>query len=108
MNELQQAAQWEDVLRESREHPVFVLKHSNTCPISAAGFQAFSRYETDVPKFLIVVQTARELSKQIAEDTGVRHESPQAILLKDGRAVWHASHYDIQQENLQKAEQQNH
>jgi len=25
----------------------------------------------------------------------VRHESPQVLILKEGRVVWHASHYGV-------------
>lgn len=107
MNELQTMEEWQDALRQSDEHPVFVLKHSSTCPISAAGYEAFRGYVTDLPKYMVVVQTGKDISKQIADDLSVRHESPQAILVKGRKAVWHASHYDIQQENLQMAEQQN-
>jgi bacillithiol system protein YtxJ len=40
-------------------------------------------------------QHARNVSTAIAERTGIRHESPQAIVLKDGKPVYHASHYDV-------------
>ncbi|WP_251636623.1 bacillithiol system redox-active protein YtxJ [Sporosarcina sp. NCCP-2716] len=105
MNELHTLQQWQDALQESDGHPLFVMKHSSTCPISAAGYQEFLFYETELPKYVAVVQTARDVSQKIAEDTGVRHESPQVLLLKDGKAVWHASHYDIQRDNLAGAEE---
>jgi bacillithiol system protein YtxJ len=43
------------------------------------------------------------LSDTVAERLGVRHESPQALLIKDGRAVWHASHWSITSEALVSA-----
>lgn len=108
MNKLHTLEEWQGVLRETAGQPAFVMKHSSTCPISAAGYQEFLFYETELPKYLVVVQTARDVSKKIGEDTGVRHESPQVLLLKDGKAVWHASHYDIQQETLAGAEERIH
>ncbi len=108
MNELHTLEEWQGVLRETEGHPLFVMKHSSTCPISAAGYQEFLFHETKLPKYLVVVQTARDVSKKIGEDTGVRHESPQVLLLKDGKAVWNASHYDIQQVNLAAAEEYIH
>jgi bacillithiol system protein YtxJ len=48
----------------------------------------------------VLVREDRALSQAIAERTGVRHESPQVICLVGGRAVAHASHYDITVERL--------
>jgi len=49
------------------------------------------------------LQHARALSSAIAEATGVRHQSPQAILLRDGEAVWDTSHGRITEEALGEA-----
>ena len=43
----------------------------------------------------VLVREDRALSLAVAERTGVRHESPQAILLDGGRPIWHASHRDV-------------
>jgi bacillithiol system protein YtxJ len=37
----------------------------------------------------------RDISNQIAVDFGVEHESPQFILIKNGEATYHESHYGI-------------
>ena len=49
------------------------------------------KYEGEVS--LVVVQTARNVSRELATMTGIRHETPQVIVLKDGKAVWNASHF---------------
>jgi bacillithiol system protein YtxJ len=51
----------------------------------------------------IVVQEARPLSDLVARETGIRHESPQVILFRNGKAVWNASHHGITAENLREA-----
>jgi len=56
---------------------------------------------------LLEVQSARELSREVAAITGVRHETPQVIVLKDGRAVWNASHYDVNARSVSEALQAN-
>lgn len=78
---------------KSSEQPVFLFKHSLTCPISSGVYQIVSGIDADV--YLVVVQNARDVSNEIAAKTGVRHESPQAVVIKDGKAVYHASHYDV-------------
>jgi bacillithiol system protein YtxJ len=92
-NEIQDAKQLEALFEKSNERAVVLFKHSLTCPISAGVYQEISKADADVN--LIVVQNARNLSHQVAERTGIRHESPQAIVLKNGEVVYHASHYDI-------------
>lgn len=82
----------------SNEKPVVLFKHSMTCPISSDVYYEVSNADTEIN--LVVVQTARSISNQIAERTGVRHESPQAIVLKDGKAIYHASHYDVTAEEI--------
>ena len=79
--------QFEQVLEEHND--VFVLKHSDTCPISAAA----------------LVQEERKLSDYIAEKTNVKHESPQTFYFVDGKAVWNASHSDINVSTLAQAEE---
>jgi bacillithiol system protein YtxJ len=37
----------------------------------------------------------RALSDQIAKDFGVAHESPQILVIREGKVVYHESHYGI-------------
>lgn len=92
----------DELFQKSKEHPVFLFKHSLTCPISAGVFHEVSGVEGDV--HLIVVQRAREVSNALAQKTGIRHESPQAIVLKDGKPVYHASHYDVTAEVIKSVQ----
>ena len=86
--------------------PLAVLyKHSPICPASGLAYQemlAFRRRRA-VPVYLVDVINHRPLSRALAERTGVAHESPQAILLREGAAAWHGSHFDIQAEALARA-----
>lgn len=103
MQEIYSTEEWDEVLERSLKELVLLLKHSSTCPVSAAGFNAFQKVETDVPKYFMVVQTSRPLSLQIEQDLEVRHESPQLFLLKDGKAAWQATHYSIRAATIKKA-----
>ena len=105
-NEITEAEQLEDLFEKSYTEPIVLFKHSVTCPISGDVYREIARADADIN--LVVVQRARHLSNQIAEKTGVRHESPQAIVLKEGAAVYHASHYDITAEEVsQKVKTEN-
>jgi bacillithiol system protein YtxJ len=104
--DLKSEADFHDFLRRSAGRPAVLFKHSTRCPISAAAlreFEAFAGAEGGVPCARVLVVEQRPLSGFIAEASGVRHESPQAILFRDGRAAWSASHRAITRESLAKA-----
>ena len=100
--EIHSGEELDELFHKSKQQPVVLFKHSLTCPISAGVYREVSGVDSDI--YLIVVQYARGVSNQLAEKTGVRHESPQAIVLKDERAVYHASHYDVTAEDIEKVQ----
>lgn len=99
--ELDTTKKLEQVISASFQKPVVLFKHSTTCPISAGVYQEVSGADADIN--LVIVQNARDVSTAIAEKTGVRHESPQAFVLKNGKAIYHASHYDVTANDIEKA-----
>ncbi len=106
--ELNDLTELESLWQASHETPVLFFKHSTSCPISVRAYQQFQQYlEVDASQqaqnALIVVQTARALSNRLAELTGVKHESPQAILVRNGQAVWHDSHFELKTQTLAAA-----
>ena len=84
----------EKVFRDSFEKPALLFKHSETCGISRSVIRSVSTLDSDI--YLVTVQRSRGISDEIAERTGIRHASPQALVVKNGECVFHASHYDIQ------------
>ncbi|MBX0291540.1 bacillithiol system redox-active protein YtxJ [Hymenobacter sp. HSC-4F20] len=97
---LTQAEQLSDIVRESYEQPVLIFKHSTSCSISAAakgkverqwddaGLENTKLYYLDLLRF-------RPISNEIAEKFGVRHESPQLLLIQNGECSYDASHMGI-------------
>jgi len=77
----------------SRAVPTILFLHDPGCPISRAAYRQMARLGDEIP--LVDVRRAHGLSRAVEERTGVRHESPQVIMLWQGRAVWSASHYAI-------------
>lgn len=87
--------------------PRFLLfKHSTRCPISAAAFEEWQEWQRAHPEAAtawIDVIEQRELVRDFAARTRVKHESPQALLFVAGKVAWHASHGDITVESLEAA-----
>ena len=85
---------------------VILFKHSATCPVSADAYEQFTEFadsNPDFPSVYLVVQEDRELSTEVAETFHVKHESPQAILFRNGNVAWHASHWNITRASIEKA-----
>lgn len=91
----------DELVSRSNQQSVVVFKHSTTCPISAAAYREMSDFEGEVA--LIEVQSARELSREIENRTGVAHESPQVIILRKGQVVWSASHWKVKADSVAEA-----
>jgi bacillithiol system protein YtxJ len=89
----------------SHTDKVLIFKHSTRCAISTMALNRLERawqgaeMTTLRPYYLDLIRY-RELSNQIAQDFGIQHESPQVIVIADGKVIYHASHYDIQYEDL--------
>lgn len=83
--------------------PAVIFKHSPACGGSYLALrvvEAFSNRHPQVPVLMVDVLGQRPLSNAIAEQLGVRHESPQAIVTCTGRATWSGSHSAISVESL--------
>ncbi|MGE7604638.1 bacillithiol system redox-active protein YtxJ [Peribacillus sp. NPDC097675] len=88
------------------EEDMFLLfKHSLTCPVSAEAFDHYQKYVAEHPQVktaYLAVQEARPLSNHIAETYEIKHQSPQAILFKNGKPAWNDSHWRITYDSLDK------
>jgi thioredoxin 1 len=86
--------------------PLVIFKHSATCIISITvkqQYDAFVAANPGVPTRLVVVQQERPLSNAIEDVLRVQHESPQALVVHQGRVLWHASHRRITADALAQA-----
>ena len=107
LTHLHDLAALEAAIEESRQRPVLLFKHSRTCGISCEAFDELHLHLGQAPVEaaykVITVQSHRDLSDEAATRLGVRHETPQAILLRHGKPVWKASHFKITADALLQA-----
>ena len=84
----------------SANKPVLIFKHSTRCSISAMALSRLERAWKDSdnekiePYYLDLIEY-RPVSNQIADTFNVRHESPQVLVIKDGKSVYNNSHSGI-------------
>lgn len=92
----------------SAERPVVVFKHSPICPISAAAQDRFHGWlggsdpDSRIAHVQIDVLAEKPLARGIVAELGIRHESPQVLLFREGELAWHASHGAITGEALRE------
>ena len=104
---LRDRAQLDALLSPGHAHPVLLYKHSTQCGLSTRAADAVlawregHRPPTDVVEIQVIEQ--RALSNEITRRTGVAHASPQALLVKGGRVLWHTSHRGITVDALDQA-----
>src|SRR5262249_13541869 len=104
--DLRQDHDLDQLLERSKTDPVLIFKHSTQCSISIQAYEEFTEFVEAIPGLIcgaVLVIENRKLSNAIADRFGVRHESPQALLIKDGRVLWHASHWSISSDSLSEA-----
>jgi bacillithiol system protein YtxJ len=95
-----------EALENALRADVFLLfKRSFRCGVSVRAFRQYEAFldEHPIPTGWIDVVADRDLARFAASATGVRHQSPQALLLRRGEVAWHASQFDITRESLAAA-----
>jgi bacillithiol system protein YtxJ len=104
---LDSEAQLMDLVGRSFTKPILIFKHSTTCGISANVkdrlVNSWEASPEEVEFYYLDLLAHRGLSNKIASELGVPHQSPQIILLKDGKATYNRSHFSITPEGVQQA-----
>ena len=106
--ELKEESQVESILAESKEHPVLIFKHSTRCSISRTALDRLERNwksENAIPAkaYYIDLLSHRNVSNRVAEYFGIEHESPQVLIVKDGKPVHVRSHLSIAFDDIHQA-----
>jgi bacillithiol system protein YtxJ len=92
------------IIEDSYQRPQLIFKDSTSCGISAHAKEKLAEgtdrlIELATCYYLDLLQY-RSISNRVAQLLEVTHQSPQVIVLKDGRAVYHVSHHAIQPADL--------
>jgi bacillithiol system protein YtxJ len=84
--------------------PVLIFKHSTRCSVSS---MAKRKLESDwnfseiaIKPFYLDLIALRPISNAIASQYGIEHQSPQVLLIKNGKCVYNASHHHISAEDI--------
>ncbi|NLP59059.1 bacillithiol system redox-active protein YtxJ [Lutibacter sp. B1] len=91
--------QLQDIVRESKHKPVLIFKHSTRCGISRGVFSKFEKKidseAENMMYYYLDLLNFRDISNEISKMFGVHHQSPQLLVIKEGKSIADFSHYDI-------------
>ena len=96
---LEHMAQFDMLMTNSFSTPQLIFKHSTRCSISRFVLNAFiANYgysPQDFGAWYLDLLVYRSISNRIAQRLDVVHESPQLIVIKNGKTLESASHENI-------------
>ena len=89
--------QIQEIIELSKQKPVLIFKHSTRCSISSTALNRLERaWNLDQAKaYYLDLIAYRPISNQLAEVFGVEHQSPQVLIIKDGKCIYTESHWEI-------------
>lgn len=90
------------LIEASALQPQVILKHSTRCSISTIAKSRLERAgkPEEVPFYYLDLLTYRPLSNKIAQVFEVAHESPQVLVIKNGKCVFAESHSSIHMDEI--------
>lgn len=98
-----------DKVIEDSYNPKFsaiaIFKHSTRCPVSFAAKARLEmgwKFNDELPAYYLDLIEYRTVSNQIEERFNVRHESPQILVIKNGKCIHSASHISISAKEVEK------
>lgn len=104
--ELNKMEQFDEMDEISTTKSIVIFKHSTRCSISRMALKqfdaAFNYPEEKIDWYLLDLLNHRDLSNEIAHRYNVTHQSPQILVIQNGKAVFNASHDSIAAEDLKQ------
>lgn len=101
-------AQIDEIIAKSFESPIIIFKHSTRCSISSMAYGRLQRGWDDkvLPAsnvYYLDLIAHRDISNQVAATFGVMHESPQVIVVHQGKPIYDDSHMSIRFEAIKES-----
>jgi bacillithiol system protein YtxJ len=93
------------VVTESAGKLVLIFKHSTRCSISRMVLKQFENefdLQDKITPYFLDLLNHRDVSNEIATKFDVYHQSPQLIVIQDGKSIYDASHDSIDAQSLKK------
>jgi len=103
--QLTDLGQLNEIINESNENPILIFKHSTRCGISRMVLRRFENefdLQQKITPYFLDLLAHRDISNAVAKRFDVFHQSPQLIVIENGKAVYHTSHDTIEASKLEQ------
>lgn len=100
---LEELSQIDTIIEESKQAPVVIFKHSIRCSISSMAINRIERsWKADHTKaYYLDLINYRDISNKVAEVFGIQHQSPQILVIENGKCIYDDSHMAIHYATLE-------
>lgn len=90
------------IIENSTKLPQVIFKHSTRCSISSLAYQRLEEGVSGIDCYLVDVISSRDVSNFIAQKFEIIHQSPQLLIIHDGKCKFDTSHLGISSKVLKK------
>lgn len=89
----------------SEQTAVLIFKHSTRCSISVAALNRIERNwneeaQNKLKVYYLDLLRYRNISDEIAQRYNIIHQSPQALIIKNGKCIFSQTHSEIRLQDL--------
>lgn len=105
-NKLTDISQLDEINVASNAEKIMIFKHSTRCSISSSALNRLERNWNDekdavkIKPFYLDLIAHRDISNGIAQKWNIEHESPQVLVIENGKCTYHNSHMGIDYNEL--------
>ena len=97
--QLTDLGQLNEIITISATKAVVIFKHSTRCSVSRMALKQFEN-EFDIAAekmetYFLDLLNHRDISNELSTKFAIEHQSPQIIVIQNGKAIYNASHSDI-------------
>ena len=100
-NSLSSIEELNELIQKHYESIIVIFKHSTRCSVSSMALNRIHSAPDNTYFFIIDVIKQRDLSNDIAKHFNIVHQSPQALLIHQGKCEYKSSHFEISPKTIE-------
>ena len=92
----------DELIKKSFNAPIVLFKHSTRCSISSMALNRMSSGIEDLDFNLLDIIAYRDISNEVATRFNINHQSPQVLIIHQGKCIFNTSHLGISSSVVKK------
>ncbi|HXS55173.1 MAG TPA: bacillithiol system redox-active protein YtxJ [Hanamia sp.] len=99
---LQSEDQLQEIISNSNSKPQVIFKHSTRCSISSMAKNRLDKKDNPdgMDFYYLDLIRHRNISNRVATDFNVTHQSPQVLVINQGKCIYDESHSGIMMDEI--------